>query len=42
VRYDKQYFLQVFSRDGVVLRSCDHHAAGNCQSDLYFEKLSVA
>lgn len=38
VRYEKQYFLDVFRRAGLILTDFEHHAAGNCQSDLYFVK----
>lgn len=38
VRYERQYFLDVFQRAGLILTDFEHHAAGNCQSDLYFVK----
>lgn len=38
VRYERQYFLDVFQRAGLTLTDYAHHAAGNCQSDLYFVK----
>jgi ubiquinone/menaquinone biosynthesis C-methylase UbiE len=38
VRYEKQYFLGVFQRAGLILTDFEHHAAGNCQSDMYFVK----
>jgi SAM-dependent methyltransferase len=38
VRYEKQYFLDVFQRAGLTLTDYAHHAAGNCQSDMYFVK----
>jgi SAM-dependent methyltransferase len=36
VRYDKQYFLDVFQGAGLKLTQFAYHAAGNCQSELYF------
>jgi len=38
VRYEKSHFVDVFRRHGLTLTRYDHHAAGNCQSDLYFVK----
>jgi len=38
VRYEKQYFLDVFRQAGLTLTDFAYHAAGNCQSDLYFGK----
>jgi len=38
VRYETQYFLDVFQRAGLRLMDFSYHAAGNCQSDLYFVK----
>jgi hypothetical protein len=36
VRYELGYFTDVFARAGLKLEEFAHHAAGNCQSDLYF------
>ncbi len=36
VRHERQYFLNVFRQAGLILTDYAHHAAGNCQSDLYF------
>jgi len=41
VRYEKRHFLEMFDRVGLTLTRFDHHAAGNCQSDLYFVKAPV-
>ncbi len=38
VRYERRYFLDVFEQCGLPLTDYAHHAAGNCQSDLYFAK----
>ena len=38
VRYERQYFLDVFQRAGLILTDFEYHSAGNCQSDLYFSK----
>jgi hypothetical protein len=38
VRYERQYFLDVFQRAGLILTDFAYHAAGNCQSDMYFVK----
>lgn len=38
VRYEKQYFVDVFRHEGLILTDFDYHAAGNSQSDLYFVK----
>lgn len=36
VRYEKSYFIDVFRQVGLSLTAVDYHAAGNCQSELYF------
>lgn len=36
VRYDRRYFLDTFAQCGLAMTDYAHHAAGNCQSDLYF------
>jgi SAM-dependent methyltransferase len=38
VRYETQYFVEVFQRSGLALTAIAYHAAGNCQSELYFVK----
>lgn len=38
VRYERGYFNGFFERAGLMLSGFAHHAAGNCQSDLYFIK----
>lgn len=38
VRYESGYFLETLREAGFVLDGLDHHAAGNCQSELYFQK----
>jgi SAM-dependent methyltransferase len=38
VRYEKQYFLDVFQHAGLKLTQFAYHAAGNCQSEMYFAK----
>lgn len=38
VRYDREYFLNVFQRAGLELTDFVYHGSGNCQSDLYFIK----
>lgn len=38
VRYERDYFLAPFRDAGLTLTRLEHHAAGNCQSDLYFVK----
>jgi SAM-dependent methyltransferase len=38
VRYERQYFLNVFRRAGLELTDFTYHGAGNCQSELYFSK----
>jgi ubiquinone/menaquinone biosynthesis C-methylase UbiE len=38
VRYEKNYFIDVFRQVGLSLTDLDHHAAGNCQSELYFRR----
>jgi SAM-dependent methyltransferase len=36
VRYERQYFLDVFQSAGLKLTQFAYHAAGNCQSEMYF------
>ena len=38
MRYERQYFLDVFQHAGLNLTQFAYHAAGNCQSDMYFAK----
>jgi SAM-dependent methyltransferase len=38
VRYEKQHFLDVFQGTGLKATQFAYHAAGNCQSELYFVK----
>jgi SAM-dependent methyltransferase len=38
VRYERQYFLDVFQGAGLKLTQFAYHAAGNCQSEMYFVK----
>lgn len=38
VRYERQYFVDVFQRAGLALTETAYHVAGNCQSELYFVK----
>lgn len=38
VRYERQYFRNVFQRAGLELTDFVYHGSGNCQSDLYFIK----
>lgn len=38
VRFERQHFVQCFARYGLILLEYVHHAAGNCQSELYFVK----
>ena len=38
VRYEMQYFLNVFRRAGLALTAFTYHGAGNCQSEMYFVK----
>lgn len=40
VRYEKQFFLDVFASVGLSLTGFLHHAVGNMQSELYFTKAS--
>lgn len=42
VRYERNYFIDVFLRAGMVLTDYLHHGADNCQSDLYFRKQSAS
>lgn len=36
VRYERDYFVDLFRDAGLSLSEYAHHAAGNCQSDMYF------
>ena len=38
VRYERNYFIDTFRQVGLTLTEFGYHAAGNCQSDLYFVK----
>ena len=38
VRYERGYFLDAFRQAGLILTELNYHAAGNCQSDVYFVK----
>ena len=40
VRYEKQYFLDLFASVGLSLNGLLYHSAGNMQSELYFTKTS--
>jgi SAM-dependent methyltransferase len=40
VRFERQHFIRCFAKYGLVLSAYLHHAAGNCQSDMYFEKVT--
>lgn len=42
VRHERRYFLDVFRQAGLTLTDYAHHAAGNCQSDLYFVRECTA
>lgn len=42
VRYELDYFVGVFAEAGLEMTRMDHHAAGNCQSELYFVKRAFA
>ena len=39
VRYEREYFIDTFRATGLTLTGMDYHAAGNCQSELYFVRL---
>ena len=38
VRYEREYLIDTFQQVGLALTELEYHAAGNCQSELYFEK----
>jgi SAM-dependent methyltransferase len=38
VRYETGFFMDVFRRAGLKLVANDYHAAGDCQSEVYFVK----
>ncbi len=38
VRYEREHFMNVFRTAGLKLLRLDHHAAGDCQSEVYFVK----
>lgn len=38
VRYEKSYLIGLFTARALELTGFAHHAAGNCQSELYFRK----
>jgi SAM-dependent methyltransferase len=40
VRYEREFFLGHFRNEQLKLTGFDYHAAGNCQSDMYFRKES--
>lgn len=42
VRYEKSYLTRMFTARGLALTDYAHHASGNCQSDLYFQKPALA
>lgn len=38
VRYERRYFIDTFRQAGLTMTELAYHAAGNCQSDVYFVK----
>ena len=38
VRFERRHFIETFRGAGLTLTDLKYHAAGNCQSDLYFVK----
>ena len=38
VRYERKYVIDTFWQAGLTMTELNYHAAGNCQSDIYFAK----